>query len=103
MTFPYLSDFNEVMLMQGSAIRRLAACTVLAVHLTSPAAALPPSPTPWFSDDFDADHAADWVVNEGPTDNHADFFFDYSTVGIPPAPHSVGGTTRGLKLQTNLL
>ena len=32
----------------------------------------------------------------------ADIFFDYSTVGIPPAPHSVGGTTRALKLQANL-
>ena len=30
-----------------------------------------------------------------------DFFFDYSTIGIPSAPNS-GGTTRGMKLQANL-
>ena len=68
-----------------------------------------------FTDDFDADHTANWTVNQGPTDyndpdgdvggdfssNQAKFFFDYSTVGIPSAPHSTGGTTRGLKIMAN--
>jgi hypothetical protein len=54
-----------------------------------------------FAENFDADHTANWVVNLGPTDGVADFFYDYSTVGIPPAPNSAG-TTRGLKLQANL-
>lgn len=43
-----------------------------------------------------------WNVNVAQTDHVADFYFDYSTVGIPPAPHSTGGTTRGMKLQANL-
>ena len=34
------------------------------------------------------------------TDTHADFFFDYSSVGIPAAPSGSG--TRGVKLQVNL-
>jgi hypothetical protein len=40
-------------------------------------------------------------VNLGPTDGVAEIFFDYSTVGVPPAPNSAG-TTRGLKFQANL-
>ena len=57
-----------------------------------------------FSEDFDVDHTANWTVNRGPTPDGqiAEFFFDYSTVGIPPAPNSVGGTTRGLRLRANL-
>jgi hypothetical protein len=54
-----------------------------------------------FSENFDADHTANWTVNQGPSDGVANFFFDYSTVGIPSAPNS-SGTTRGLKLQANL-
>jgi hypothetical protein len=88
--------------MQQLNILRLAAAFLLAVYWASPAAASAPALTPWFFDDFDVDNSAGWVVNEGPTDNHADFFFDYSIVGIPPAPRSVDGTTRGLKLQANL-
>lgn len=55
-----------------------------------------------FWEDFDADPTANWTVNDGPTDEAADFFFDYSTVGIPSAPNSTGGSTRGMKLQANL-
>ncbi len=54
-----------------------------------------------FSETFDADASGRWGVNLGPTDGGADFFFDYSTAGIPPAPNSAGAT-RGLKLQANL-
>lgn len=53
-----------------------------------------------FSEDFEVNPSAAWVVNGGPSDEAADFFFDYSTVGIPPAPRS-SGTTRGLNLQAN--
>jgi len=58
-----------------------------------------------YSEDFEADHSADgtWVVNSIGGSNPVDLFYDYSTVGIPSAPHSVGGSTRGLKLQANLL
>lgn len=55
---------------------------------------------PLFAENFDVDPTANWIVNDGPSDEAADFFFDYSTVGIPSAPNS-GGTTRGLKLQAN--
>jgi PEP-CTERM motif len=55
-----------------------------------------------FFEDFDADHSADWITNIAGVGTHSvDYFFDYSTVGIPPAPNSVGGSTRGLKLQAN--
>lgn len=52
-----------------------------------------------FTADFEIDSTADWTVNNGPSDSAADFFFDYSTAGIPAAPG--GGGTRGLKLQAN--
>ncbi|RIK83868.1 MAG: hypothetical protein DCC67_05590 [Planctomycetota bacterium] len=55
-----------------------------------------------YMENFEVDPTANWTVNDGPTDEAADFFFDYSTVGIPSAPNS-GGTTRGMKLQTNLI
>jgi hypothetical protein len=54
-----------------------------------------------YSQNFDADDSPNWTINDGPTDEHADFFFDYSTVGVPSAPNS-GGSTRGMKLQANL-
>lgn len=53
-----------------------------------------------FSENFEVDPTANWTVNNGPSDFAANFFFDYSTVGIPSAPNS-GGATRGLKLQVN--
>jgi hypothetical protein len=54
-----------------------------------------------YMQNFDVDDSANWVVNNGPGDEAHDFFFDYSTVGVPAAPNS-GGTTRGMKLQANL-
>lgn len=62
---------------------------------------LPPGKATAFTENFDADHTGSWTVNQGPGDGVAEFFFDYSTVGIPAAPNSAG-TTRGLKLQANL-
>jgi len=58
-----------------------------------------------FSDDFDVNSTASWTVNSnyGAGTNAANFFFDYSVVGIPSAPNSIGGSTRGLKLGANLL
>jgi hypothetical protein len=56
-----------------------------------------------FSDNFDVDHTANWSVSTlGPGVSDANFFFDYSTVGIPAAPNS-GGTTLGLRLRANQL
>jgi hypothetical protein len=54
-----------------------------------------------FTENFDVDNTANWVVNGGPSDENADFFFDYSTYGIPSAPGS-GGTTRGLRMEANV-
>lgn len=58
-----------------------------------------------YSQDFDVNDTANWTVNSnfGGATNSANFFFDYSTVGIPSAPHSSGGSTIGLKLGANLL
>ncbi len=62
------------------------------------------SQTQIFSENFDTDHSLDntWVTNSAGGYNPVDIYFDYSTVGIPSAPNSTGGTTRGLKLQANL-
>ena len=58
-----------------------------------------------YSDPFDTDTSAQWTVLEGSEngvpDYTADFAFDYSTLGVPAAPHSSGNTTRGLKLTVN--
>src|SRR5687767_12723571 len=61
-----------------------------------------------FSQNFDVDQTANWTFNSSVTGdtandnagNEANFFFDYSTVGIPAAPGSVG--TRGLKVEANV-
>jgi hypothetical protein len=60
-----------------------------------------------FSDDFDVDSSANWTTNnsanvDDPQSQPANYFFDYSTIGIPSAPNSVGGSTRGMKLQANM-
>ncbi len=63
---------------------------------------LPPAVGVLFSENFDVDPTANWTINNGPSDGSADFFFNYSTVSIPPAPNTTNGTTRGLKLQANM-
>ena len=55
-----------------------------------------------YFENFDVDNSANWTVNVGSGTHAADFFFDYSTVGIPSAPLSTNGTTRGLKLMANI-
>lgn len=57
-----------------------------------------------YFDNFDVDHSANWTINRSdsdPSNNVANVFFDYSTVGIPSAP-GAGGTTRGLMLAANV-
>src|SRR5687767_1337463 len=66
------------------------------------------SAVPLYSENFDVDATANWTFNSSqasdtPNDNtnqEANVFFDYSTVGIPPAPGGV--TTRGLKVEANV-
>lgn len=60
-----------------------------------------------YTQSFDADDSANWAVNivsasPATSFNGANLNFDYSTVGIPSAPNSTGGTTKGLKVWANL-
>ena len=55
-----------------------------------------------YADDFETDSATNWIVNKNSADNAVNFNFDYSTLGIPSAPHSIGGTTHGVQLKANL-
>lgn len=58
---------------------------------------------PLFSENFEVDPTANWNVNNNNLGtNAANFFFDYNSVGIPSAPNSSGGSTRGLKIGANL-
>ena len=58
------------------------------------------SAAPLFSENFEVNPAANWTTNNGPSVNSVNYFYDYSTIGIPAAPSGTG--TRGLKLQANL-
>jgi hypothetical protein len=79
----------------------------------------PPETVLW-SDDFSTDTSANWTVLYATTNDIAqdycintlpDFIspvplvgtwpFDYSTMSLPPAPHSIDGSTRGLYLTVN--
>ena len=53
-----------------------------------------------FSEDFDTDNSANWTTNDpGVTDIQADYFYDYSAIGVGAAPG--GSTTTGLKMTAN--
>jgi len=56
-----------------------------------------------YSEDFDTDHTANWNAFPSAAVCDANFFFDYSTMGIPSAPHSTGGSTIGLRMRANSL
>jgi GH25 family lysozyme M1 (1,4-beta-N-acetylmuramidase) len=58
--------------------------------------------TPVFADDFDTDSSANWTLNRSSTDSRAAFAYNYSSYGIPSAPHSTGGTTKGVKFEANV-
>src|SRR3954453_829376 len=60
-----------------------------------------------YSDNFNVDSSANWTVNIAPstpaavaTQQQATFAYDYSAMGIPPAPGS--GDTLGLRLRANI-
>jgi hypothetical protein len=55
-----------------------------------------------FSDDFDVNSTANWLVSRSSADTQVTFAYDYSALGIPPAPHSSGGTTRGVQFMANM-
>jgi len=57
-----------------------------------------------YSDNFNTNTSANWTINAAPTANagnqSAEFAYDYSTFGIPPAPGSLD--TLGLRLRANI-
>jgi hypothetical protein len=54
-----------------------------------------------YNNNFEVDTTGSWNVNNNNQGtNDANFFFDYSTAGIPAAPSGTG--TRGLRLRTNV-
>jgi len=57
--------------------------------------------TPVFTEDFNTDHTASWTVNSAGTtvDFVANFFYDYSAIGVPASPNGTG--TVGLKMGVN--
>ena len=61
-----------------------------------------PPQTTVFADNFDTNSAANWIVNRSSSDTAIGFAFDYSKLGIPSAPHSTGGTTKGVQIKANL-
>jgi hypothetical protein len=65
-----------------------------------------------YSNNFETDTTANWsffsnrpadTASQGDLGSAADFFFDYSTVGIGAAPNSTGSDTHGMRLQTNIV
>jgi hypothetical protein len=74
--------------------RQLRIAAAIALALLSPAAAT--AQTVLFSDGMSS--AANWTIHQT-ADTANQFGFDYSALGIPPAPR--GGDTIGLKLEAN--
>lgn len=71
----------------------------LLLSLSVPAAT---AQTTLWTQNFESDTTANWAVNTLGTGADANFFFDYSSVGIPKAPHSgAGDGTYGLRLRAN--
>ncbi|MEO6183713.1 MAG: immunoglobulin domain-containing protein, partial [Verrucomicrobiota bacterium] len=55
-----------------------------------------------FLDNFDLNTAGNWVTNRSSTDARVTFNYNYATNGIPSAPNSTNGTTRGVKFEANM-
>jgi hypothetical protein len=64
---------------------------------------LPQQWEPVFADNFDVNTAANWVTNRSSTDTRVTFNYNYALDGIPAAPNSSGGTTRGVKFEANMV
>jgi hypothetical protein len=58
--------------------------------------------TVMFTDSLDSDTSANWAVSQSSADTRVTFNYDYAADGIPSAPHSTGGTTRGVKFEANM-
>jgi hypothetical protein len=83
--------------MKTSALTQLA-CGIVVGLVASGASAQ----TIFWNQSFETDTTANWTVNTLGTGSDANFFFDYSTVGIPKAPNSdPADGTFGLRLRAN--
>lgn len=60
-----------------------------------------PAQVPWNYDFDGGTGATAWTAVQSLADSSANFAFDYSTIGIPSAPNSVGGTTIGMSFLAN--
>lgn len=58
--------------------------------------------TPVFADNFDINSAANWTLNQSSADTRIAFAYNYAGYGIPSAPNSAGGTTKGVKFEANV-
>ena len=75
-------------------------CNLFLASLAALLACASASSAAMFSENFDVDPTASWTVNDpGLSDIIADFYYDYSAIGVPAAPGGV--TTRGLKMTAN--
>jgi len=63
---------------------------------------LPPVTHTVWLDNFDANTAANWVMNRSSTDCRVTFNYDHAADGIPPSPSSTNGTTRAAKFEANV-
>lgn len=74
----------------------------LALLLASVAATSAVQAQTLFSDNFETDTSANYtVVNDGTLDGTVLFGFDYVAAGIPLAPNSTAGNTKGLRITSN--
>ena len=56
-----------------------------------------------YSENFDVDSTANWTVNDPAlSDKIADFYYDYSAIGVPAAPGGAS-TPRALTSRTTLV
>src|SRR5262249_23273914 len=58
--------------------------------------------TPVFSDNFDTNSGPNWTLSQSSADTRITFAYNYAGYGIPSAPNSTGGTTRGVKFEANI-
>ncbi len=63
---------------------------------------LPPVAQTVWLDNFDANTAANWVMNRSSSDSRVAFNYDYAADGIPSAPNSTNASTRGVKFEANV-
>jgi hypothetical protein len=106
-----LKELDRLTSAKSGLMKRISLAAALAVAaLGGVASAFGPPGLVLYTENFDSDASSSWSNNttlqglDGQfMDAAADFFFDYSAIGIPPAPNSSGATTRGMKLQANLI